>query len=165
MKYIIYKRFKEKAICGIDANLPRGTECYIDGNVICYNGFPLCIDKSENAHKYFTQNEDGFGLLRGKIISSILKNTTNIFPREQKKMSEQGNGYQPSKYYVKKRKGVSKLVKERWEKIWEDETCLKYKRPDRDDYFLWNHEFYNAPIADLEHIAKLINIKIQQGDK
>lgn len=25
-----------------------------------------------------------------------------------------------------------------------------------EDYWLWNHEFYNAPIEDLRYIAKLV---------
>ena len=38
---------------------------------------------------------------------------------------------------------------ERWDKVWEDELCQKYKRKEYANYWLWNHEFYNAPIEDL----------------
>lgn len=136
MRYIIYKRFKQKAICNLDANLPRGTECYMENDMIFYNGFPLCAYKSENAHQYFTQNEDDNGLKRGEMIIAILKKLSS-----------------------------AKSSKSLWKKVWEDETCLKYKRPERDDYFLWNHEFYNAPINDLEHIAKLVNAKYDKENK
>ena len=33
------------------------------------------------------------------------------------------------------------------------------KCSDRDDFWLWNHDFYNAEIEDLKHIAKLIGAK------
>ena len=46
-----------------------------------------------------------------------------------------------------------------WERIWEDPLCLKYKRQDHQDFWLWNHLFFNAPINDLEYIVKLIERK------
>lgn len=45
----------------------------------------------------------------------------------------------------------------RWDKVWPDTFCQKYRRKDFDDYWLWNHEFFNASIEDLEYIAKLVN--------
>jgi len=46
--------------------------------------------------------------------------------------------------------------KEKWDKVWEDPLCQKYKRKDHPDHWLWNHEFYNAPIKDLQYIFDLI---------
>lgn len=43
-----------------------------------------------------------------------------------------------------------------WDRVWEDELCQKYKRPEDPTYWLWNHDFYNAEIADLRYIAKLV---------
>ena len=48
---------------------------------------------------------------------------------------------------------------DRWDKIWDDPRCQQYKCSDRDDFWLWNHDFYNAEIEDLKHIAKLIGAK------
>ncbi len=42
------------------------------------------------------------------------------------------------------------LHQERWDKIWDDPLCQKYKSNDRDDFWLWNHDFYNAEIDDLK---------------
>ena len=130
MKYITHKRFKQKALCG-DINLPALTECELIGNVITYNNKPLCICTSQNAHVYFSRNDDDQGLLRGKLTTEI-----------QKVLSKRDDDYQ-----------------KRWDKIWEDNLCQKYKRPEHPDHWLWNHDFFNANIFDLKYIANLIGIK------
>lgn len=127
MKYIVHKRFKEKAICG-NVNIPALTECEERGQIIYYNGQPLCVITSENAHEFFAINEDNNGLARGKLIS-------NIVSLLRKKDNNQQN---------------------RWDKIWDDKLCQKYKRPEHPDHWLWNHDFYNASIDDLTHIWNLI---------
>lgn len=43
----------------------------------------------------------------------------------------------------------------RWDKVWGDELCQKYRRHEHEDWWLWNHDFYSAPIPDLRHIASL----------
>ena len=48
---------------------------------------------------------------------------------------------------------------ERWDKVWNDVTCLKYKREEYDDHWLWNYDFYNAEIDMLRYIAKLVDAK------
>lgn len=129
MKYIVHKRFKEKAICG-NVNIPALTECEERGQIIYYNGQPLCVITSENAHEFFAINEDNNGLARGKLIS-------NIVSLLRKKDNNQQN---------------------RWDKIWDDKLCQKYKRPEHPDHWLWNHEFYNADLCDLEYIENLIRM-------
>ena len=44
----------------------------------------------------------------------------------------------------------------RWNKVWEDARCQKYKRPEHEDHWIWNFDFYNGPVEDLRHIAGLI---------
>lgn len=130
MKYIVHKRFKSKAICGY-VNLPALTECEcVDGRIIC-NGKIICNERSENAHQYFAQNEDGLGMVRGKLTQSI-----------QRTLSKRDANYQ-----------------NRWDKVWSDEICQKYKRDDYEDFWLWNHDFYQADIDVLRHIAKLVGAK------
>ena len=127
MKYITHKRFKGKAICG-DVNLPAMTECESDGSFIQHDGKVLCAIKSENARQYFSSNDDGRGLERGRLTQDI-----------QKLLAKRDDGYQS-----------------RWDKVWADPLCRKYKRVEHNDYWLWNHKFFNAPISDLEYIYKLI---------
>lgn len=130
MKYITYKRFKDRAICG-DVNIPANTECEERNGMIYYNNNPICLITSENAHMHFTVNDDGEGMKRGKIIHDI-----NLLLRRK------DDNYQS-----------------RWDRVWEDELCQKYKRPEHQDHWLWNHEFYNADINDLEYILNLIQKK------
>lgn len=130
MKYIIHKRFKGKALCG-DVNLPAMTICECDGAVISYNGSPLCFVRSENAHQFFAIDEDDMGMERGKLTQSI-----------QKTLAKRDDLYQ-----------------KRWERIWGDVKCQPYKRKDQGDFWLWNHDFFNAEIDVLKYIANLIDIK------
>lgn len=131
MKFIAHKRCKEKLICG-EMNLPAGTSCdgAIDG-VIRLEDKVLCYASSDTGHKYFCRDDDGCGMLRGRLTSDI-----------QKKLQKRDGEYQI-----------------RWDRIWADTVCQKYKRKEYQDYWLWNDEFFQADIDDLKHIAKLLNIK------
>lgn len=133
MKYIVHKRFRDKAICG-DVNLPAMTVCECDGVIIKHNGNDICYVKSENAHQFFVIDEDGMGIERGRLTQAI-----------QKTLAKGDNDYQ-----------------KRWDKIWDDDICRPYKRKDYDDHWLWNHDFFNAPIKDLKYIADLIGAKIKK---
>lgn len=176
MKYIIYKRFKGLAICGLDTNLPYGTECYSQDGLIWYNGFPLCRITSENAYLHFAINEDGCGINRGKLTTKIKEKLAGIKILTKKYLQDNPCVLQRSSLgpaideteYCKKYPYTFIFTEETqklWDRIWNDKSLYKYKRSENEEHWLWNHDFYDAPIADLEHIAKLINIKIQQGDK
>ena len=130
MKYIVHTRFKDKAICG-NVNLPALTICEEYNNIIMYNDKCICYATSECAHKHFARNDDGQGMLRGKLTQQI-----------QKTLAVRDNDYQ-----------------KRWDKIWSNPNCRKYKRTEYEDYWLWNNKFFNAPIEDLLLIANLIGIK------
>ena len=130
MRYIVYKRFKEKALCG-EINIPALTECDEHNGIIFLKYKPLCFTTSENAHNHFVINDDGKGLERSNLIQTILSTL----------------------------KCKDKDYQNRWNKIWEDEVSQKYKRPEHPDHWLWNHDFFNADINDLKHILDLIRRK------
>ena len=132
-RYIVTKRFKGKAICG-DLNLPFGTKCFTSGEAICCDKGVICGVKSQNAYDYFTWNGDGYGENRRKLIDSIF-------------------------YALDRSKQSKESYDAKWDKVWNDKTCLKYKRDDYDDYWLWNHDFYHAEIEVLQYIAKLVGAK------
>lgn len=127
MKYIIYRRFKEKAICG-DVNIAALTECTECGGMIYYDGSPLCLAGSENAHAYLAINDDGNGVVRGELTRKI----TN-------KLRIKDEFYQA-----------------RWDRVWDDSLCQKYKRKEHPEHWLWNNAFYDASIDDLEYIWNLV---------
>ena len=65
--YITVKRAKFKTISG-EVNIPYGTKLEVGGNVLLHNGKPVCAVFSDCAYEFFAQNDDGQGLLRGKLI-------------------------------------------------------------------------------------------------
>ena len=130
MEYITHKRFKQKALCG-NINIPATTICELVNNVITYRDQAICLVTSENSHKYFARNDDGHGLLRGKLTQSITKC-----------LEKKDTNYQ-----------------NRWNKVWQDAVCQKYRRQEHNDWWLWSHEFFNASIEDLKHIANIIGVK------
>lgn len=83
---------------------------------------------SQNAYDYFSRDDDSHGKLRGKLVTSI-----------KAKLEKRDAGYQA-----------------RWNKVWGDALCQKYRRPEHEDWWLWNYDFFNAPIPDLRYIAGLV---------
>lgn len=135
-KYIVTKRFKGKTISG-ELNLPYGTECHtIEANgdraIVCEKGI-VCYVGSYVAFDCFSQNDDGNGKERGRLKTAIIKKL--------------------------QRKEYDSTYDNRWEKVWNDSICKKYKNPEFTDHWLWNYDFYNAPIEDLSHIARLVGTK------
>lgn len=128
--YIVTQKFSGQAICG-NIVLQEGTPLAVSrGYILCPQG-PVCAVTSQSAYDYFSQNDDGQGIERGKLIHDIL--------RRIRKLSKQ--------------KERSELI---WGKIWKDAICLKYKRVEHADHWVWNYDFYNAEIADLKYIRNLI---------
>lgn len=130
LNYITHRRFKGKGISG-EVNIPVFTELYQIKNYLVTDDQIICFVTSENAHNYFARNDDGNGIERGELTKKI-----------KKKLNKNDDSYQ-----------------QRWDLVCDDPICLKYKKQELNDYFLWNHDFYNAPIEDLQHIAKLIGLK------
>ena len=123
MTYLVTRRFKAKTMSGI-VNLPYGTACELRGETIYHGGKPLCFVASENAHNYFSRNDDGHGERRGELVREIM--------------------------------GRLKGNQEAWDRIWSNLSIRKYKRKEFADYWLFNHDFYNAPVEDLEYILKIV---------
>lgn len=85
------------------------------------------------------------------ICVATSENAHNYFMR-----NDDGNGMHRGDLIISIKHLLQKDTS-KWGKVWEDETCLKYKRPEHKDHWLWNHSFYNADIADLEYIFKLVS--------
>lgn len=130
--YITVRRARIVGICG-EVNIPYGTEIEAADGFLLFEGKPLCATDSQNAYDYFAANDDGCGLERGKLTRTIIDC-----------LAKRDNGYQ-----------------KRWDIIWEDTLCPKYRRSDHEDHWLWNYDFYHAPILDLYHIAGLIGVRVK----
>lgn len=125
--YITRKRARFEAICG-QVNIPYGTALVCQGGFLVWNDLPVCSATSKHAHDFFCQNDDGKGWERGDLLNAIIP-----------KLEKRDGKYQA-----------------RWNKVWEDPLCQKYKRPEHEDHWIWNHDFYHAPVEDLRYIANLI---------
>jgi hypothetical protein len=134
MEYIVVERFKRDNALG-RFNLPRGTRVEEKEGWLYHNGCCICSDHSAIMRDHFARNDDGNGLKRGDLSHAIVK-ALRIRPDEPKE-----------------------AWNKRWEPIWKDPTCQKYRKDSSESNFLWSIEFYNAPLADLEHIALLSGAK------
>ena len=127
MRYIVTRRFRCNAICG-PVNLPYGTEVTSDGAFLTVNGEKLCSITSQNAYDFFSRNDDGHGLERGKLVHDI---RSTLERRDAK--------YQA-----------------RWDRLWADEGANKLRRTEHEDYWLWSFAFYNADVNELRRISRLL---------
>lgn len=125
--YLCRKRARFDGISG-QVNIPYGTALICQDGFLMHQNKPLCGITSQNAYNFFSQNDDGMGRERGDLVGRILS-----------KLQKRDSGYQA-----------------RWNKVWEDARCQKYKRPEHEDHWIWNFDFYNGPVEDLRHIAGLI---------
>ena len=128
MRYIVTRRFRGKAICG-EVNLPYGTTCEeYDGILVLEDGRRLCSVTSQNAYDYFSRDDDGNGLERGKLVHDIM---CTLERRDAKYQS-------------------------RWDRLWTDEGANKLRSTDHEDYWLWSFAFYNADVNELRRIRRLL---------
>lgn len=125
--YLCRKRARFDGISG-QVNIPYGTALICQDGFLMHQNKPLCGITSQNAYDFFSQNDDGMGRERGDLVGRILS-----------RLQKRDSGYQA-----------------RWNKVWEDARCQKYKRPEHEDHWIWNFDFYNGPVEDLRHIASLI---------
>lgn len=130
IRYIVKERMKADGIRS-PVNLPYGTAVEAVDGMIIHQGAAVCTVVSRNAHIHFARDDDGQGLERGALTLAITK-----------RLERRDKDHQA-----------------RWDRVWEDSTCQKYRHPEHEDFFLWGHKFYEAPVEDLRHIAALIGVR------
>lgn len=129
--YVARRRCREPNTIQGRVNIPYGTELEAVGRFLIYHGQTLCSVTSQLAYDYFSQNDDGRGLERGALVAEILELLG-----------------QPKKISLEERQ-------KRWDRIWAAEDLHKYRRKDHEDFWVWNFDFYNAPVEDLLRIRNL----------
>ena len=130
MRYIVTNRFKGQAICGA-VNLPYGTACETrDGYLVLEGGRRLCAVTSQHAYYHFSRDDDGLGKERGKLVQDIRR---TLERRDAKHQT-------------------------RWDKLWADAGANRLRRADHDDFWVWNHDFYNADVPELRRIRLLLEV-------
>lgn len=134
MQYITTKRFKRKGFHD-SFNIPYGTTVESQNGYLWYEGKPICSEKSAVMREYFARDDDGLGLKRNKITHAII-DAMLIRDGETKEDWQK-----------------------RWDILWDDAICNKYRKDYSETTFLWGIEFFNAPLLDLYHIASLAGAK------
>lgn len=129
-KYIARRRARFRDMGGRDVNIPYGTELEAKGGVLYWEDKPLCFAQSQNARDYFSQDDDGCGEERGKLVTEIL----NLLAKQDAKHQA------------------------RWDKVWEDAACQRMRNPEHEDFWVWTIDFYEATTFDLWHIKRLIQV-------
>ena len=125
--YVVRRRARFLSISG-PVNLPYGTVVSSDGAFLSINDQKLCSVTSQNAYDFFSRNDDGRGLERGKLVEEI---TSRLEKRDARHQA-------------------------RWDFLWADAGANRLRRQDHADFWVWGQAFYQADIRDLEHILKLI---------
>lgn len=128
--YVARKRVRLEGIGGT-VNIPYGTNVESIGGILVYRGKAVCFATSQTAYDYFSQNDDGNGLVRGKLVRAI----TDILDKKDSQHQS------------------------RWDKVWDDPICRPLRQKAHLDFWLWDHDFYNADVDVLRHIAKLVGVK------
>jgi len=140
MQYITHHRLRGKAACGLELNVPYATSFSTIGNFIATNDSKaICYTTSEMAHKYFARNDDGQGLRRGALTYAIAYS-------QRHRTNTEGNRAQ-------------RFTDEEIETLERDWS--KYLIPDI-SVILFNHDFFNAEVDDLEKMAKALNIVVKE---
>ena len=140
--YIVHKRYTGRVLDGSekDVILERGTKAFLveeNGFIFLENTVPVCAKDSLVAHEHFCRNDDGKGLLRGKL-------TWAIAFAQRSRISKDGK---PNRFSD--------------EELNEINTNWKhFIRPDTPNVILFNTEFFNADTDILKQFAKAINISV-----
>lgn len=134
MTYITTKRFKRKGIDG-DFNIPYGTAIESENGYLWHEDKRICSEKSAVMREYFARDDDGLGQKRSRITHSII----------DAMLMQDGE--------------TKEDWQKRWDVLWDDPVCNKYRKDYSETTFLWGIEFYNAPLLDLYHIAALAGVK------
>ena len=133
MLYIAIKRYKRpKRGERKSINIPYGSNLEEHNGNLYYCGVEVCSDHAAVMREYFTRNDDGRGLERGKLSQAIVR-TLQIKPGETREEHDR-----------------------RWAVCWNDALCMRYRKQAQADMFLWDISFFNAPIEDLSYIAALV---------
>ena len=105
--------------------------CNEKGQIYNNDGF-MCLVSSQKSIDCLVGDDDGLGEQRGELVKRIHRILYNPFSEDHKE--------------------------DQLEVLWNDTTALLYaihKTPE-DGAWLWNTEYYCAPINDLKHIYSIL---------
>ena len=129
MKYIVFRHFKDLAICG-EVDLPVGTKLDSCGDFLTLDGKIITRIYSDNYCRHFSCNHDRQGLKRGNLTYAIAYSERHA-----------GNGFRFSDH-------EQEILRRDWAHF-----LMPY-----DDVILFNNSFFDATIEDLTKIAQMLGV-------
>lgn len=133
--FVAARRAKFRGISG-PVNIPRGTRLQeSDGGVLTLDGRLVCTVNGARGRDFFALDDDGRGVLRGALTYAI-----------RNKLRCRDKNYQA-----------------RWDRIWGSLMCKRYQNLEHADFWIWNQAFYEAPIDDLQSIARLVGAQSKEA--
>ena len=128
-EYIAHERYSGKDMSENEILIRRGDRLERKGDVLFYKDKPVCIWRSLVGKQHFAINTDGLGLERGKLTHAIA--------------------------YAPRGDGSSRFTDAEQELL---RSKYKHLLKDLDDVILFNDEFFELRPAELEEIARDLNI-------
>ena len=78
-RYVARRRARFKGCNGQQVNIPYGSILEAQDGFLLWKGQPLCVDTSQNAHEFFSQDDDGQGQERGQLVAAGYRPPKFIF--------------------------------------------------------------------------------------
>ena len=145
-EYISKKEFIGKDMLGRDITIPAYSEFDLKNKYLRYKNIPICSEYSQIAKDYLVYNGDGLGSRRMIYLESILN--------KKSKWKDSIDIYDDFGNYIKSEEVICtglfsplevNYLKERYKKY------IKSISP-----FMFNDDFYKAPIEDLKTISNFM---------
>ena len=144
IRFILHTDYSGKVLTNpvTEKEFKAGTIAYLNpiNKLIYIDTIPVCQVDSMLAHKHFCRDDDGQGMLRHKYTYAI------AFSKRQR-IHQDGT--------------VSRLTEEETQTLIDKWSHFIKNFPDA---ILFNSNFFNATIEDLQRLAKDINIRVKIND-
>ena len=138
MEYICHHRFKGITAGAGEMNIPFGSKFQTIGKFIATpDAKGICYITSDAAYRHFARNDDNEGLKRGALTYAI------AYAKREKKHKD-GHVFRLSE-------GEIEMLMRDYPHFLKDTETI-----------LFNHDFFNAEINELQELAAALGIKIKE---
>ena len=137
MQYVCHTRYKGKSLDGAKILIRRGKSLDRDGDMLKFDGHPVCIWRSLVGKQHFANDNDGHGLERGAITYALA-----YAPRER---------FSEDERHARQRFSDAELevLSTRW---------AQYIKPNL-DMLLFSDDFFELPVEKLREIAESVGVR------
>lgn len=158
MEYVSGIIFNRKALCG-NIKITKGSTLVLDNDILYYNGKEICHSKSQNAFDHFARNDDGKGKERFALSHEILNLIIAKKKAYDEAVVEALKGYEKDENgnYPEEAINAIKAIKNPLESFFAEVRNDQKLRTFLNSQGMWNVNFYNASLEDLNRLKSLLN--------